>query len=424
MWYKRIYKYLRLFLIIYPLFYWFFIVRALCEDGWCYADSDFIPSMAKFFAITYIIGIIVILGLFWIYTLFLLWNKILYKIKQFIKKIKTFLKIKKKKIWKYPIIIQYSSPKWLTPMEVSYLYNFRHFKWNISCLFYKWAIEKRVSINFKKWNILSFDKVEIKIIDNHVEDMCEDEQFQWNLIFGNDKEIELPNINILKTIPKINIQTAKICLDKELIEEKISINLTEKNIEWIFACFCILSVLSFIWYSRIFLSLQDKIWKLANLIFMWLLALTVISLFWCIIWKIVFHDTKLTYYKLSEIWKEVLAEIYGYKYFLEACDEKKIKTFLEQDPEYLDKIMPYAIALWVETEIIKNISPKILDWINNNRYVWDLYSTAKTMTTSSERTILFPTEKGWKKRTKKTTKKIKKDNKENTSHQKTAKIKF
>ena len=115
MWYKRIYKYLRLFLIIYPLFYWFFIVRALCEDGWCYADSDFIPSMAKFFAITYIIGIIVILGLFWIYTLFLLWNKILYKIKQFIKKIKTFLKIKKKKIWKYPIIIQYSSPKWLTP---------------------------------------------------------------------------------------------------------------------------------------------------------------------------------------------------------------------------------------------------------------------------------------------------------------------
>ena len=99
-----------------------------------------------------------------------------------------------------------------------------------------------------------------------------------------------------------------------------------------------------------------------------------------------------------------MSKIYGYKYFLEACDEKKIKTFLEKDPEYLDKIIPYAVALWVETEIIESISPKILDWINNNRYLWELSSSAETIITSSERTILIPIEKGWKNNTRKTIK--------------------
>jgi hypothetical protein len=133
--------------------------------------------------------------------------------------------------------------------------------------------------------------------------------------------------------------------------------------------------------------------KLSDWILIWWVCWIIVILFFLVLLDATFKDTELTYYNLSENWKEFLAKIYWYKYFLEACDEKKIKTFLDQDPEYLDKIMPYAIALWVETEIIENIAPNILDWINNNRYTWDLSCTTKTVITSSERTILFPTEK-------------------------------
>ena len=77
---------------------------------------------------------------------------------------------------------------------------------------------------------LSFDKIEIKIIDNSLENMPKNEQCQWSLIFGQNKEISLPNIDIFKKIPTINIQTAKSCLDKKLIDKKFSINLTAKNV--------------------------------------------------------------------------------------------------------------------------------------------------------------------------------------------------
>ena len=303
-----------------------------------------------------------------------------------------YLRIRKKRLWKYPIIIQYTPPKWLTPMEVAYLYNLRHFKWNISSLFYKWAVEKRILMNFKKWNILSFDKIEIKIIDNSLENMSENEQYQRNLIFGQDKEIILPNIDILKKIPMINIQTAKSCFDKKLIDKKFSIELTAKNVSWFIATLWIISIL-FLVFCSFAAYFEWEIPKWITMIALISIPFSVIMIFWWFLTETFYEKNSLTYYKLSEKWEEVLSEIYGYKYFLEACDEKKIKTFLEKDPEYLDKIIPYAVALWVETEIIESISPDILDWINSNRYLWDLSSLAKAMVTSSERAILFSTEK-------------------------------
>ncbi len=275
-------------------------------------------------------------------------------------------------------------------MEVSYLYNLRHFKWNISCLFYKWAAEKRISMDFKQWNILSFDKIVIKAIDSSLENMSEDEQFQRDLIFGQDKEITLPNIDILRKIPAINIYTAKSCFDKKFISIKFSIKLTAKNVSWFLAILWIVSIflLLFTAYAISFL----KFWIPPRILLIEV-AFSIIMIFWSSLTEMFYEKKKLTYYKLSEKWKEILAEIYWFKYFLEACDEKKIKTFLEQDSEYLDKIMPYAVALWVETEIVDSISPDILDWINSNRYLWDLSSLAKAMVTSSERAILFSTEK-------------------------------
>lgn len=44
-------------------------------------------------------------------------------------------------------------------------------------------------------------------------------------------------------------------------------------------------------------------------------------------------------------WDELYAKILWYKYFLEHCDEEKIKTLLKEDSSYVDKTLPYVIAL-------------------------------------------------------------------------------
>ena len=98
-----------------------------------------------------------------------------------------------------------------------------------------------------------------------------------------------------------------------------------------------------------------------------------------------------------------MSRFFWYKYFLEACDEKIINKFLQEDPAYMDKVMPYAIAIWVETEVIKAFAPKLFDGTNLNRYVWNLNSLAKTILMSSECAILFEKDKKikWVKKSKK-----------------------
>lgn len=393
--YKRIFTYLKFYLFVAPLFLAFLFFEIWSESS----DLSLrdLRDMIIFWLIIYAVWAWLFLIIFFLYSIFLLFHKILFHIEEFIKKTKKILKIKRKKIWKYPIITQFAPPEWISVNEISYLYSIRHFKWNISCLFYKWAAEKRISLDFKEWKFLS-DSVEIKILDNSLKNMPSDEVLEWNLIFGENETITLPNVDILKKISVINIQTAKTCLEKWLIEKWLSITLTPKFMKWSLVTLWILSILFLIFYAYAtsFLNIFEKPSRLIPIL---LVSFSIIMIFWAIFMESA-KKIKLIRYKLSEKWKEILAEIYWYKYFLEACDERKIKTFLKEDPEYLDKVMPYAIAIWVETEVIKNIAPKILDWTNVNRYVWNLSSTAKTMLMSSQRTIFFSEEKITKKQVK------------------------
>lgn len=385
--YKRIFRYLLLYLITAPaLIIMIFIELGKDSEGlW----RDDIKWMFRFWLIIYAVGILIFLAIFSFYSLFLLCHKISFNIQQFIKKIKKALKLKRRKIWKYPIIIQFTAPKWISASEMAYLYNIKHFRWNISCLFYKWAAEKRISMDFQEWTWLSSNTVKIKIINNSLKDMPSDEKLEWSLIFEDNKEIVLPNVKLLGKISTINVETARSCLEKKLIEKWLTITLTPKFIEWIFLALWILSILALIFYAYASCFL-DMFQNHSGWIPVFMIAFSLNIMLIATMRPT--KKIKLVRYKLSEKWKKILAEIYWYKYFLEACDEKKIKTFLKEDPEYLDKIMPYAIAIWVETEIIKKVAPRILNWTNVNRYVGNLSSTAKTMLMSSQRTIFFSKE--------------------------------
>jgi hypothetical protein len=42
-----------------------------------------------------------------------------------------------------------------------------------------------------------------------------------------------------------------------------------------------------------------------------------------------------------------------------------LKLFLEEDPLYVDKVLPYAVAFGLETEFLKKTTPLIED-LNKN----------------------------------------------------------
>ena len=41
--------------------------------------------------------------------------------------------------------------------------------------------------------------------------------------------------------------------------------------------------------------------------------------------------------------------------FLEKCDIHVLETLLKQDPLYIDKILPYAVALGLDTVLLRKI---------------------------------------------------------------------
>ena len=68
-------------------------------------------------------------------------------------------------------------------------------------------------------------------------------------------------------------------------------------------------------------------------------------------------NNKNKYYdiELTDKWKKILSEIYGYKYFLEKCEEEQINVNLWNDEVY-SKHLPYAIALKLNWKIINELS--------------------------------------------------------------------
>ncbi len=236
----------------------------------------------------------------------------------------------------------------------------------------------------KKNDFFWLDNVELKVNEDiSLDNMANDEKTAWNLIFADKKVVTLPDYKLLTKIPIINIQTAKTCLEKWLIEKRFTIYLDDKEAKkrawWIIGLWILYQIIIRTLYNYEIIKERPLTQS----------SLGIFSVIILAIFVVILHATaaKFTRYKLSDKWKKILAEIYWYKYFLEACDGNMIKTFLKEDPLYFDKVMPYAIAIWVETEVIKNVAPKILEWTNNNWYIWDIESTAKTMLLSSERTI-------------------------------------
>ena len=59
--------------------------------------------------------------------------------------------------------------------------------------------------------------------------------------------------------------------------------------------------------------------------------------------------------ELTEKGDSLRAKILGYKEFLLMCDENRLRLYLQQDPLFFDKVLPYAIVFGIDSQLIKQI---------------------------------------------------------------------
>ena len=282
---------------------------------------------------------------------------------------------------KYPIIIQYTPPKWINPAEAWLLYNCSVEPTDLTSLIYQWKFEKLIDIKTFKWE--NSKREYIKLIKKNdmplTRPLFESEIFDSIFWMGDVKIIEwafqLRYALMLEDLEYHWIQKwwVKMWWNKDKNTKDIALDLgrhqfwidefwnqiwVEILFFWMFLFLMAFSIIMEIfWVSgNIFLTFPEFMWSL------WLLFLA------CL-WGILYYWTKDWWWKLkfTDKWAELASQVIGYSKFIKSCDENKIRLLLKEDPLFIDRTLPYATAFWMETEFLKKISPLKKDW--NAKYV-------------------------------------------------------
>jgi len=284
---------------------------------------------------------------------------------------------------KYPIIIQYTPPKWINPAEAWLLYNCSVEPTDLTSLVYQWKFEKLIDIKTFKWE--NSKREYIKLIKKNdmplTRPLFESEIFDSIFRMGDVKIIEwafqLRYALMLEDLEYHWIQKwwVKMWWNIDKNSKDIALNLGRHQF-WIdeFWNQIWLEVLFFwmFFFLMIFSIIMESFWVSDNISltfseFMWSLWL----LFLVCLWGVLYYWTKDWWWKLkfTDKWAELASQVIGYSEFIKSCDENKIKLLLKEDPFFIDRTLPYATAFWMETEFLKKISPLKKDW-NAMYYKW------------------------------------------------------
>lgn len=279
---------------------------------------------------------------------------------------------KKKKIGNYRIITQFTPPEWISPSEISFLYSKRSKPNAISCMIYKRAIEWRILMTFKKWSFRIKDTVLLMWWKN---DKVFWENFERECRKSLNWRYDKANLGFF--LWKI-WESYEEKLTTELPDNKFSNNLYKIH-----------SIIQQSCENKWFIKLKQKKWKLLNIfiisivmIISFILSSPILLYIWIIFLIILLGFSKP--FKLTDKWQKILSEIYGYKYFLQACEEDQLRLFIKEDPDYIDKILPYATALWLETKLMDMVKPIYEEtWRKITWYYDDFSSLSSTINTIS-----------------------------------------
>ena len=293
---------------------------------------------------------------YWIYiVLFLILLIILYfVIKKFLNKIKE----KPASLWKkfeqkYPIIIQYTPPNGINPAEAWLLYNCKVDVTDLTCLIYQWALEWLISLKNIVWKkSKKIEKIELTKLNNipNTRPFFEKEIFN-SIFFAWNKKIiwdtsQLKSSFLLEDLEIHGIQKWRLYRPK-----------STKLLKILFWLIILLSFFSLHMFLKWISYYNEHNY--------WIFIFITSSFISIILWWYIFWWKSL---KLTDEWAKLTSHLIWYRNFIKNCDENKIKLFLKDDPLFVDKIIPYATAFWIETEFIKKISPNRMDFYHKKDY--------------------------------------------------------
>lgn len=252
-----------------------------------------------------------------------------------------------------PIVVRYSPPEWINCAEAWMLYNCILEPTDLTSLVYKWLIEWLISVEIDNdtWysTIRRFTVTKLKNIESG--------RPQYEIDFFNDLlPREISSKKTLSTTSEFDIVwSLKSLRNYGKSKWWITLGWIESSWKyfWFFIAIVIFFLLLYLW-----ISLEPAAFA----------SIFIYSIFngWST------SPTQKKIY-LTDEWKEIATWVIWYAHFIKMCDENKLRLFLQQDPTFFDKTLPYAVAFWFETLFIKKITPILRELdIRPIRYDWDL----------------------------------------------------
>ena len=254
---------------------------------------------------------------------------------------------------KYPIIIQYTPPKWINPAEAWLLYNCKVDPTDLTSLIYQWKFEKLIDIKTFVWE--NSNKEFIKLIKKDeiplTRPLFESEIF--------DSLFSMWNVKIIEWAFQLRYALMLEDLEYHWIKKWWIYRSTLWS-NWKYIYNFLLILLFFSCYY-LFVSIEARHHFPQFLILLVVLFLGCVFLGWLVYWW--------WRLKFTDKWAKLASYLIGYRNFIKSCDENKIKLLLKDDPLFVDRTLPYATAFWLETEFLKKVSPLKKDW-NAKYFRW------------------------------------------------------
>jgi len=252
-----------------------------------------------------------------------------------------------------PLCVEYYPPQGLTSAEVWVLWeNGSVLTRHVISLFYQRYNDKIIDITYKEEKKeLVFRKLK-NLDEAPMKDKAKYEKKLFEYTFRNNKGYEIsyiytPSVMVDEIVLKKWVSLPAIVWSQDRLKEYF---LEEKK--WVKQ-----------YYYKNFFSFI--LWRMG--IIPWTLLLPHYSsvsremvIFCCMfavaivvgIWNLMPRDHP---YIFTQEGLEMRYKVLWYKLFLEKCDEAQLCTFLAQDPFFIDKTLPFAVALWLDTLLLQKI---------------------------------------------------------------------
>ena len=299
-------------------------------------------------------------------------------------------------------IIQYAPPSWINSAEAGLLLHHYASTTDMISLIYKREAEKLIDIKTQQ------DEWEESIIVEKKENIWKncpkyEEKFFFNL-FQNGDILKLWEWSELSKMCNLTELEAYWINKKRFIKPRFSISfdlflyimavvLMIITIcwwwwIWIFVLWLVIFLLIFVvslsplWFIAAILGLFRK--EVFEYISMALIVLLIVvcSIYFLLssnksplnnvfVVRFIFFAIWVIYlwrkpYKLkpTKEWDLLKRHLLWFRKFILSCDERKINSLLKTDPLFHDKIIPYAIVFWIETDLLKKLIPIFDDKID------------------------------------------------------------